>query len=184
MDDFLKGFLSGTEINQDPLTKWVEWKHISMGKSHCPTCLKLDGGWYAAGNKPELPQHPYCHCTVYPIKYAVVVDQVQAQSAYSKFDPYLFDTDGLHPNGKRALFESWGYTAADARWLQKEMEQQAQYKYAAGEYILGKLDKNGQRITIRIELARKNGSGMVSFQSGWMVHPDGVIRLTTPYGGK
>ena len=26
--------------------------------------------------------------------------------------------------------------------------------------------------------------GMVSFITGWMVHPSGEIRLVTPYGGK
>ena len=49
---------------------------------------------------------------------------------------------------------------------------------------LGKLDEHGQHISIRIELDRKAGTGTVSFISGWMVEPNGKIRLATPYGGK
>ena len=49
--------------------------------------------------------------------------------------------DGLQM-GK--MFESWGYTVADSAWLQKELEEQALYKYISGVYTLGKLDKNGQ----------------------------------------
>ena len=73
---------------------------------------------------------------------------------------------------------------ADAQWLQAEMERQALEKYVTGDYILGRLNKEGQRISIHIEIPRRNGDGMVSFISGWMVRPDGLIRLITPYGGK
>lgn len=105
-------------------------------------------------------------------------------SDYSKFDPYLFNTHGEYTHRKEVLFAQWGYAATDARWLQAEMERQAKEKYLAGEYTLGKLNKDGQRLSIRIEIPRKNGTGMVSFVSGWMVCPNGRIRLTTPYGGK
>jgi len=43
-------------------------------------------------------------------------------------------------------------------------------------YELGKLDKEGQRINIRIELFR-------SFQGGWLSQME-KTRLITPYGGK
>lgn len=64
------------------------------------------------------------------------------------------------------------------------MERQALEKYLAGEYTLGKRNKDGQRISIRIEIPKKTGEGSVSFISGWMVYPNGHIQLTTPYGGK
>ena len=107
-----------------------------------------------------------------------------AESAYSKFVPYLFNTDGTRTHGKENLFADWGYTVEHAALLQEEMEEQAVYKYASGEYTLGKLDEHGQHISIRIELERRAGTGTVSFISGWMVEPNGKIRLTTPYGGK
>ena len=37
-----------------------------------------------------------------------------------------------------------------------------------------------QRISIIITLPKKNGTGEVSFVSGWMVYPNGEIVLTTP----
>ena len=46
------------------------------------------------------------------------------------------------------------------------------------------LNKYGQRISIRVELPRKNGDGMISFITGWMVKPNGHIQLNTPYGVK
>lgn len=98
--------------------------------------------------------------------------------------PICFIGHGEYTHRKEVMFAQWGYTAADARWLQAEMERHAKVKYLAGEYTLGKLNKDGQRISIRIEIPRKNGTGMVSFVSGWMVCPNGRIRLTTPYGGK
>jgi hypothetical protein len=33
-------------------------------------------------------------------------------------------------------------------------------------------------------IPRKNGTGEVSFVTGWMVNPGGEIKLNTPYGGK
>ena len=49
---------------------------------------------------------------------------------------------------------------------------------------LGKLNEKGQRINIRIDLDRKDRAGSVSFISGWMVQPNGTLKLNTPYGGK
>ena len=47
-----------------------------------------------------------------------------------------------------------------------------------------KRSKDGQRISIRIELPRRDQEGTVSFETGWMVYLNGHIQLTTPYGGK
>ena len=182
LDNFLKGFLMGTDNNSH--SEWVEWKHISQGTTHCAECLSLDGCWFFNSKSPASPLHPYCHCITKPLLFSHVVNSVTADSAYSKFDPYLFDPENKYNHQKGKMFEHWGYTINDAIWLQTEMEHQALQKYISGHYTLGRRDKNGQRINIRIELDRKNGSGSVSFISGWMVFPDGKIKLTTPYGGK
>ena len=50
--------------------------------------------------------------------------------------------------------------------------------------MLGKLNDKGQRISIRIEIVRKDTGSKVSFITGWMVRSNGHIQLTTPYGGK
>ena len=81
------------------------------------------------------------------------------------------------------MFESWGYSIDDSQWLQKEFEKQALDKYVSGEYTLGKLNKDGQRISIRVEIPRKDKQQTVSFVTGWMVYPNGQIQMTTPYGG-
>ena len=85
---------------------------------------------------------------------------------------------------KKSSFKEWGYTVEDARWLQAEIERQAKEGYIAGKYTLGKLNWNGQRISIRVIIPRRDGTGEVSFITGWMVEPGGKLRMTTPYGCK
>ena len=48
----------------------------------------LDGCWFQEENAPSCPHHPYCHCTLDPIPYAVVLMNTTSYSDYSKFDPY------------------------------------------------------------------------------------------------
>ncbi len=183
MDEVMKAFLNGARRGS-PTADWVEWVHVTRGKTHCETCLKLDKCWFINANKPELPQHPFCHCEATPIPYKRVLDEANAKSAYSKYDPYLFNRGNAYTHSKQKMFESWGYTIDDSNWLQEEIEKQALEKYTAGEYSIGRLNEQGQRISIRIEIPRKIGSGTVSFVSGWMVEPNGQIHLNTPYGGK
>lgn len=167
---------------QAAIQPWVEWKHLSVGKTHCLTCLKLDKCLFAKNNMPHLPQHDYCHCMALPKSALAVQRQATAESAYSKFDPYLFNTNGAYSHGKEALFQSWGYTASDSHWLKMEIERQGLVRYTEGKYILNKLDHNGQRINIVVTIPRKDGRGEVSFTTGWVVYPNGRIKLATPYG--
>lgn len=166
------------------IPQWVEWHHETKGKTHCQTCLKLDKCWFVEDNKPNIPQHFFCHCKTNLLSIADVLNSVNAISRYSKYDPFLFDPDNFYKNGKRKLFESWGYTIKDAKWLQQEIEKQAKEKYILGEYTLGKIDENGQRINARITITNKNKGNNVEFISAWMVKPNGQISLITPYGGK
>lgn len=118
------------------------------------------------------------------ISYDDVLTKSTADCPYSKFDPYLFNTEGKYLHTKEKLFESWGYTVSDAKWLRDEIEKQGLEKYVSGEYTLGKLNENGQRINIRVEIPRRDNIGTVSFVTGWMVCQNGKIKLNTPYGGK
>ena len=131
-----------------------------------------------------VPITKKCHCTLEPIDFTIVQRKATATSSFSKFSPYLFNTNGLHSHGKDKLFAEWGYTSDDAKWLQEEMERQAREKYIAGNYRLGRLNIFGQRVNITIEIPNKNGLGTISFISGWMVEANGKLSLNTPYGGK
>ena len=164
--------------------RWVRWVHHSEGSSHCQECLALDGCLFLESKAPPWPHHPNCHCTLEPVDYAMVLLSASADSDYSKFDPYLFDPNNCYKHGKNRAFESWGYSISDSPWLKEQFEKQALEKYLSGDYTLGKLDKYGQHISIRIEIPRKDRIGTVSFLSGWMVYPNGKLRLATPYGGK
>ena len=68
--------------------------------------------------------------------------------------------------------------------MQSEINKQGLEKYILGDYEIGSLDEYGQRMSIRVEIPRKDQEGIVSFITGWMVRPDGHIQLATPYGGK
>ena len=176
--DFLQGLWEGT--NND----WIKWIHRNLSDNHCPECLMLDNCWFLRSKAPPWPHHPYCHCLLEPLTYDLVSKNAIAKSDYSKFDPYLFNRDGKYPHNKEKLFNSWGYTIDDSKWLQNEIEQQALQKYIEGNYKLGLLNQFGQRISIRIEIPRKDTGEMVSFTTGWSVLPNGQIKLNTPYGGK
>ena len=171
-------------VQKSAVPSWIQWTHHSEGKTHCDECLKLDGCWFLESKSPTWPHHPFCHCTLDPIDYAVVLMDATTYSEYSKFDPYLFDPDNVYKHGKNRAFESWGYTVTDARWLQAEIEKQALEKYIAGDYTLGKVNEHGQRINIRVTIPRKDGTSEVSFMAGWMVKSNGKLKLNTPYGGK
>lgn len=173
---------SGKLIPTEP--KWNIWVHRNEGKTHCPECLKLDKCWFAKELTPKWPHHFFCHCILVDIPYVNVMYNASAECPYSKFDPYLFNTEGKYTHTKEKLFNSWGYTVDDAKWLQNEIQKQGLEKYISGDYVLGQLNYQGQRINIRIELPRKDRSGIVSFITGWMVEPNGRIRLVTPYGDK
>ena len=146
--------------------------------------MRLDDCWFQKEKAPLCPHHPYCHCTLDPIPYAVVLMNTTSYSDYSKFDPYLFDPENTYRHGKNRAFESWGYSVSDSTWLKNQIEKQALEKYLSGDYTLGKLDRRGQRIDIRVTIPRKGKSGSVSFITGWMLMPNGKLKLNTPYGGK
>ena len=159
--------------------KWNQWKHHFLGKSHCKECLMLESCWFAAEKTPQWPYHFCCHCELDELSYYDVVTKSSAYCPHGKFDP-----NNSYKHGKGKMFESWGYSISDSVWLQKEIQKQGLEKYISGEYVLGKLNHDGQRISIRIEIPRKDRFDVVSFISGWMVYPNGYIQLTTPYGGK
>ena len=163
---------------------WVQWKHISMGMTHCYTCLKLDMCWFVRSNMPAIPQHMYCHCIAIPISTQTVQKRARAICAYEKFAKYVLDPSNPQNKGKAEMFASWGYTVEDSNWLLEEFQRQARDKYISGEYTLGELNLHGQRINIQITIPIKNKTDTATFRTGWLAEPGGKIRMVTPYGGK
>lgn len=182
LSDVIHAAVWGEQPPEAP--KWNKWLHRSLSDNHCEECLKLHECWFKKEKTPKWPHHPFCHCVLEDLPYNDVLTKSSASSAYSKFDPYLFDTNGDYGHGKDELFKSWGYSVEDAKSLKAEFEKQALEKYISGNYELGKLNDKGQRISIRMEIARKDTGSAVSFITGWMVYPNGQIQLTTPLGGK
>lgn len=145
-----------------PQPKFIEWKHISKGLSHCPVCLILDKCWFADNNKPKLPQHPNCHCIAKPIEITLL-----SSSAYALSDMNIV----------KELYNKLGYDNDNAQKHQKEFEDQAVNQYISGKYVLGKLDKNGQEIRIEVEIKRKHDQESVSVDTVWIVYHHGKILL-------
>lgn len=161
---------------------WVQWTHHNEGKTHCVECLKLDGCWFLKRNAPMWPHHPFCHCTLEPVDYAVVLSNVTVDSAYGKYDPFLFNTNGKYTHGKEDLMKRWGFSVDDIPWLKAEIERQAHENYLSGNYLLGKLDEHGQHVNIRVAIPRKDTGEIVTFITGWMARPNGHLQMATPYG--
>ncbi len=172
----------GNSIPTEP--RWNRWIHRNLSEKHCDECLKLHNCWFAKENTPKWPHHTYCHCILEDMPYVNVMFNSSAESAYSKFDPYLFDTKGEYGHGKDKMFTSWGYSVNDSVYLKNEIEKQALEKYINGDYQLGVLNKYGQHINIRIEIPERTNGKIVSFITGWTIHSNGQITLNTPYGGK
>ena len=182
LSDLFTAGLRGEKAPDEP--RWKKWVHRNLSTSHCEECLKLAGGCFLNYNTPRWPHHRFCHCILEDVPYNEVLTKATAESAYAKFDPYLFDPENFYKHGKAEMLESWGYSITDAKYLRDETERQGLQKYIDGDYQIGLLNEHGQRISIRVEVPRKNGEGTVSFITGWMVKPNGHIHLNTPYGGK
>lgn len=109
--------------------------------------------------------------------------QIQCSVPLAKFRDYIFKGGATH--GKDAVFRALGYSVQHCDALVQLYTQQAAAKFARGEYVLGKHDQYGQRISIEIELPGIGAAaGTKSFlRSGWMILPGGNLHLNTPFSG-
>ena len=78
----------------------------------------------------------------------VAAETSVASANVSKFSEYLFKEGATH--GKAAIFERFGYSAANSKDLAALYEEQAAAKFKAGEYTLGKADEYGNESTSRL----------------------------------
>lgn len=185
---------TGELANKVSSVRWVKWVHprtlpattpfeqkinavvATIIPIHCARGLNMNGCCFAEDKCPESPLHDNCHCKAERIDNITVT----AECPIEKFTGYVFDK--VQNKGKKALFESWGFTIADSVALKSEFEKQAYQAYLSGKYELNTLDPFGQRINIHVILTTNNGK-QASFKTGWMTYPDGKILLTTPFGG-
>ncbi len=168
---------AGTKVAETNTEKSI---NVLLGvfAKHCAMCLNLNGCCFVKDKCPPKPLHANCDCDIIDIPSITA----KVECPIEKIRDYIFSD--LKSNGKKELFESWGYSIIDSEELKNEIEKQAKLLYSVGDYALGKLNDYGQRINVVIELKRKNKEGSITFRSGWMVYPNGRIILTTPYGAK
>ena len=95
-----------------------------------------------------------------------------------KFTKYVFDE--TNNKGKKAIFESWGYTIEDSEYLQQFYISQAIQKYCNGEYVYKGVEYYA-RIEILIELP--SNKGVQRIKTGWTLLKNGEIKLATPFSG-
>ncbi len=181
---------------------WVEWIHYAIPNrpkmlrevyrvlavllGHCLNCTALSGCYFVKSKLPRSGDddqnftHIRCHCKIVDINKPY--GEVDAYCPIEKFTKYIFSEKG-EKNGKKKLFEKWGFSCDDSYFLKVEYENQARQKYLNGDYILNSLDKYGQNINIVISLKNKN-KDEISVISGWKVNPEGYITCNTPYGDR
>ena len=141
----------------------------------CALCVALNHTVFKNSNKPEY-FHPHCKCEMKEVE----LREVTLDFPIEKITGYLFINEG-----KSKLMKSMGYAMEDAQEIYDEISENARKQYLSGNYILGKLNPNGQRITINMELKGKQEKAdkIYEFKTGWMVYPNGELHNNTPFSG-
>ncbi len=174
---------------------WIKWIHegtpraydndgkkanirLSLSTNHCAKCLNMNGCCFPKNNMPVYPLHFNCHCWLMPVNDI----RFKADCDMRKFEEYAF----VHKDkdDKKGLFKKYGYDTMNSQALLEEYCRQAQEKYANGDFTLYQLKDYGQLINIAITLPDKITGGYVTLKSGWLVYPDGEIKLATIFAGR
>ena len=97
-----------------------------------------------------------------------------------KFTDYVFSDK--YNDGKKELFETLGYTIKDSSYLQQLFITQALQKYCNGEYIFKGTNNYSVRLEIIIDINTPQ-KGLLHIKTGWVLLPNGEIKLSTPFTG-
>ena len=92
----------------------------------------------------------------------------------NKFTNYVLDP--ANSKGKHVVFKNLGYDKSNAKALVRIYKRQGLKNFLRKNYLLGKSDIYGQRITIGIKI------GDAVLKTGWMLLENG-IKLITPFSG-
>ncbi len=123
---------------------------------------------------PSYPHHLHCHCEK-------ISDSPYSVSTFCDIRKFI-EFEFIKPD-KKPYMDKMGFDISQSEYLKNEFEQQAKVKYMSGDYEIKKLDENGQRINILVEVANNFGE-LKKLISGWMVRSQGLITCNTPIGDK
>ena len=168
----LKNFLS---LKEDDWIEWVAWPNDWQDD-----CDKFNGCYFIVKQMPKYPQHPNCQCRLEKIAKPIPYITANATCDINKFTRYLFSDK--YDDGKKELFESWGYTIEDSVYLQQLYVSQAIQKYCDGEYQYVGVNNYVAKISIVIILINEDGKEQ-KVNTIWKLKPKGAIELVTPYSG-
>ncbi len=171
-EKLLKNFLSLKDED------WVQW--IAQENDWQDNCDKFDNCYFIVKQMPTYPQHIKCQCRLKKIDKPIPNLTATATCDIRKFTEYVFS--GKYPDGKKELFEGWGYTINDSAYLQNLFISQALRKYCNGDYIYKGVNDYSAKIEIVIEINAKSGRTL-RIKSGWGLNPNGEIKLLTPFSG-
>lgn len=157
---------------------WVLW--TAQPNDWNDDCDKFDGCFFIVKSMPRYPQHANCRCLLKKIDKPIPYKTANADCDVRKFSEYIFAES--QSNGKKALFENWGYSKKDSELLKDFFISQALKKYCAGDYKFSGTNDFCAKIEIIIELPVKNGK-IRSIKSGWCLLKNGELKLSTPFSG-
>lgn len=168
----LKAFLS---LKADD---WVEW--IAQQNDWKDDCDKFDGCYFIVKQMPKYPQHQNCQCQLEKIAKPIPYIIANATCNINKFTGYLFSDK--YDDGKKELFEYWGYTIEESKYLQQLYISQAIQKYCDGEYQYVGVNDYNAKISITITLTNQVRVQQ-HINTIWKLGQKGNIVLVTPYSG-
>ena len=171
-EKLLKNFLS---LKEDD---WIEW--IAQPNDWQDDCDKFNGCYFIVKQMPKYPQHPNCQCRLEKITKPIPYITANATCDINKFSGYLFSDK--YDDGKKELFESWGYTIEDSEYLQQLYISQAIKKYCDGEYQYAGVNDYAAKISITITLINQEGVQQY-VNTIWKLKGKGEIEFITPYSG-
>ena len=171
-EKLLRNFVS---LKEDDWIEWIAWPNDWQDD-----CDKFNGCYFIVKQMPKYPQHRNCQCRLEKIAKPIPYITANATCDIRKFTEYVFSDK--YDDGKKELFERWGYTIEDSEYLQQLYISQAIQKYCDGDYIFKGAGKQYGRIEIVIDLTTKDG-GILKIKTGWSLYPKGEIKLSTPFSG-
>lgn len=164
-----------TSLKEDD---WIEW--IAQLNDWQDDCDKFNGCYFIVKRMPKYRQHPNCQCQLKKIAKPIPNVTAHATCDINKFTGYLFSDK--YNDGKKELFESWGYMIEDSEYLQQLYISQAIQKYCDGDYQYVGANDYAAKISIVITIVNKEGKEQ-KVNTIWKLKPKGEIELVTPYSG-